>query len=253
MDTTASRPSFLPTADPYCDLDVVDARAPRFLQATVGIGALVAVLTGWWVILALLAAQLAVGLRFGRRYCLPCFAYFEWVQPRLGEGPIEDARPPRFANMIGLGVLTAASMAYAVGLTGVGFALGGLVAFLALVAAITGFCTGCQIYRLGARLRGIRGHELDRIDPADLESLAGPMRAAGSAGVGNLVVAFSHPLCTECRELESHLRADGRSFVRIDVRERPDLARKYGIVLVPTVVEVAPSGTVIRPATPQRA
>ena len=228
MDTTASRP-FLPTADPYCDDDVVDARAPRFLQATVGIGALVAVLTGWWVILALLAAQLAIGLRFGRRYCLPCFAYFEWVQPRIGEGPIEDARPPRFANFIGLGVLSAASVAYAVGWTGVGVALGGLVAFLALLAAVTGFCTGCQIYRLGARLRGIRGHELDRIDPADL----GPMPAAG-----NLVVAFSHPLCTECRELESHLRADGRPFVRIDVRERPDLARKYGIALVPTLVEV---------------
>jgi hypothetical protein len=236
MDTTASRP-FLPTADPYCDLDVVDARAPRFLQATVGIGALVAVLTGWWVILALLAAQLAIGLRFGRRYCLPCFAYFEWVQPRIGEGPIEDARPPRFANMIGLGVLSAASVAYAVGWTGVGVALGGLVAFLALLAAVTGFCTGCQIYRLGARLRGIRGHELDRIDPADL----GPMPAAG-----NLVVAFSHPLCTECRELESNLRGEGRPFVRIDVRQRPDLARKYGIALVPTLVEVAPTGTVIR-------
>ena len=192
------------------------------------------------MILALLAAQLAIGLRFGRRYCLPCFAYFEWVQPRIGEGPIEDARPPRFANLIGLGVLTAASVAYAVGWTGVGMALGGLVAFLALLAAVTGFCTGCQIYRLGARLRGIRGHELDRIDPADL----GPMPADG-----NLVVAFSHPLCTECRELESHLRADGRPFVRIDVRERPDLARKYGIALVPTLVEVTATGAVIRPAT----
>jgi Domain of unknown function (DUF4395) len=240
MDTTVPRP-FLPTADPYCDTDVVDARAPRFLQATVGIGALVAVLTGWWVILALLAAQLAIGLRFGRRYCLPCFAYFEWVQPRIGEGPIEDARPPRFANMIGLGVLTAASVAYIVGWTGVGVVLGVIVAFLALLAAVTGFCTGCQIYRLGARLRGIRGHELDRIEPADL----GPMPGGGE---GNLVVAFSHPLCTECRDLEAELRAKHRPFVRIDVRDRPDLARKYGIALVPTLVEVTPSGAIVRPA-----
>jgi hypothetical protein len=59
------------TAHPYRDLDVVDARAPRFLQATVGIGAVVAVLTGFWPILAMLAAQLGIGLRFGRRYCLP--------------------------------------------------------------------------------------------------------------------------------------------------------------------------------------
>jgi Domain of unknown function (DUF4395) len=246
MDSTVARPTLLRTADPYRDLDVVDARAPRFLQATVGIGSLIAVVTGWWVILALLAAQLAIGLRFGRRYCLPCVAYFEWVQPRIGEGPIEDARPPRFANWIGFGVLTTASVAYAVGWTGLGVALGVLVAFLALLAAVTGFCTGCQIYRLGARLRGIRGHELDRIEPADLEALVGPMRAAGTAGVGNLVVAFSHPLCTECRELESHLRADDRPFVRIDVRERPDLARKYGIALVPTVVEVTPNGAIVK-------
>ncbi len=135
MDSTVSRPTFFRTADPYRDLDVVDARAPRFLQATVGIGAVIAVLTGWWVILALLAAQLAIGLRYGRRYCLPCVAYFEWVQPRLGEGPIEDSRPPRFANLIGVSVLTAASVAYVVGWTGIGMALGGLVAFLALLAA----------------------------------------------------------------------------------------------------------------------
>jgi hypothetical protein len=242
MDSTVARPAFLRTAHPYRDLDVVDARAPRFLQATVGIGAVIALLTGFWPILALLAAQLGIGLRYGRRYCLPCVAYFEWVQPRIGEGPIEDARPPRFANWIGLTVLTAASVAYVVGWTGLGVALAGLVAFLALLAAVTGFCTGCQIYRLGARLRGIRSHQLERIDPADL----GPMSSVN--GAGNTVVAFSHPLCTECRELESTLKAERRPFVRIDVRERPDLARKYGIALVPTLVEVTPAGVVVRPA-----
>ena len=88
-------------ADPYRDLDVIDSRAPRFNQAVVGILSAVAVVTGWWWLLALLAAQLVVGLTFGRRYCLPCLAYFELVQPRFGEGQLEDARPPRFANMVG--------------------------------------------------------------------------------------------------------------------------------------------------------
>ena len=72
------------TADPYRDVDVVDARAPRVNQATVGILSAVAVLTGWWPILALLALQLGIGLRFGRRYCLPCLLYFEVILPRLG-------------------------------------------------------------------------------------------------------------------------------------------------------------------------
>ena len=41
------------TAHPYADTDVVDARAPRFNQATVGVVSLVALLTGWWWLLAL--------------------------------------------------------------------------------------------------------------------------------------------------------------------------------------------------------
>lgn len=146
---------FARTADPYRDLDVIDSRAPRFNQATIGTLALVAVLAGWWPLLGLLALQLAIGLTLGRRFCLPCLAYFELVQPRFGEGPLEDARPPRFANMVGLGVLSAATLAYAVGLTTVGALLGGLVAALALLAAATGFCAGCEAYKVGCRLRGV--------------------------------------------------------------------------------------------------
>lgn len=141
-------------ADPYRDLTVIDSRAPRTNQAVIGTLALVAVVTGWWWLLAVLALQLAVGLTFGRRYCLPCLAYFELIQPRFGEGPLEDARPPRAANMVGLVVLTAASVAYALGWPVAGMALGALVAALALLAAITGFCTGCEAYKLGCLLRG---------------------------------------------------------------------------------------------------
>ena len=72
-------------AHPYRDLDVIDSRAPRFNQATVGVVALLAVASGWWWLLALLAAQLAVGLTFGRQYCLPCLFYFEVVQRVFGE------------------------------------------------------------------------------------------------------------------------------------------------------------------------
>ena len=111
-------------ADPYRDTDVIDSRAPRFNQAVVGVVSVLAVLTGWWWLLALLAAQLAVGLTFGRRFCLPCLAYFELVQPRFGEGPLEDSRPPRVANMVGIAVLGAASIAYAAGWTALGAGLG---------------------------------------------------------------------------------------------------------------------------------
>jgi len=225
----------LRTADPYRDLDVIDARAPRFNQATIGLLALVAVLTGWWLILGLLAAQLAIGLIFGRRYCLPCLAYFELVQPRFGEGPVEDSRPPRFANMVGVAVLGAATLAYVLGAGTVGAALGLLVAGLALLAAATGLCAGCEAYRLGARLRGVRSHLLDRVELGDF----------GLAPNGEVVVQFTHPLCSDCATLERRFRAEGRSVVTVDVSKRPELARKYGVALVPTAVAVSSSGAVV--------
>ena len=111
-------------------------------------------LTGWWLLLALLALQLALGLTLGRRWCLACVFYFEVLQPRLGEGPLEDSRPPRFANMVGLAFLGTASVAYLAGWATAGAVLGGIVAALALLAAVTGFCTGCTAYKLGYALTG---------------------------------------------------------------------------------------------------
>jgi hypothetical protein len=223
------------TADPYRDLDVIDARGPRFNQLVVGSLALVAFLTGWWWLLALLAAQLALGLTFGRRFCLPCLAYFELVQPRLGEGPIEDSRPPRFANMVGVVVFGAASVALVAGLDVLGWALGLLCAGLALLAAATGLCAGCELYRIGARLRGVRTHRLDRVDLDDF----------GLSPDGEVVVQFTHPLCSDCRTLERRLRDEGRRVVTVDVSAHPSLARKYGVALVPTAVAVNGAGTVL--------
>lgn len=223
------------TADPYGDLDVIDARAPRFNQATIGLLALVSFATGWWPLLGLLAAQLVVGLTLGRRWCLPCLAYFELVQPRVGEGPIEDSRPPRFANAIGVAVLGAASLAHAAGFSTLGWTLGLLVAALAIVAAATGLCAGCELYRFGARLRGVRSHRLDRIDLSDL----------GLSPNGDVVVQFTHPLCSDCRALGLRLRDEGRRVVTVDVSRRPELARKYGVVLVPTAVAVNGKGAVV--------
>ena len=221
-------------ADPYHDLDVIDRRAPRANQLAIGVLALVAFVTGWWPILGLLALQLVIGLSLGRRWCLACVAYFELVQPRFGEGPLEDSRSPRFANVMGAVVLTTATAAIAAGYSTLGWALGLLVAALALLAAVTGFCTGCEIYRLGARLRGVGHGELRRIDRSDIGDAA-----------GDVVVHFTHPLCSECLDVERRLRSEGRTLVTVDVRRRPDLARKYGIGIVPTAVAVAADGAIM--------
>jgi hypothetical protein len=227
-------PSARRTADPYRDLEVIDARAPRFNQAVVAALSLGAALTSAWWPLALLAAQLGLGLWRGRRWCLPCVAYFELVQPWLGEGPLEDSRPPRFANQVGAVVSGAGALAGALGLPVLAAALGLLVGSLALLGAATGFCTGCAIYRLAARLRGLRPGALLQVDLAELGVPAG--RGA--------VVQFTHPLCADCQELSRRLAREGEAPVLVDVSRRRDLARRYKVASVPLAVRVDAGGLV---------
>jgi hypothetical protein len=141
--------------NPYLDTHVIDSRGPRTNQAIVGVGALLAFLLQQEWIVVLLALQLIVGLTLGRRFCLPCRLWFDVLQPRLGEGAIEDARVPRFANVIGAVFLTASSVLLYAGYSTLGWALALIVAALALLATVTGLCVGCELYMLLARARGI--------------------------------------------------------------------------------------------------
>lgn len=232
--STTTLPAFTRRADPWRDLLVIDARAPRFNQLVVATGSLVAVLTGFWPLLGLLGTQLAVSVLFGRKYCLPCVFYFEVIQPRFGEGELEDSRAPRFANIIGAVFLLSAAVASAAGFVTLGSVLGGTVAALAGLAVSTGLCVGCEVYKLLAKLRGIKGGLLERID---LEQL-------GVLPEENLVVLFTHPLCSECHEVKPRLEKEGHRVISIDVSQRKDLARKYGVTLVPFAVTVGADGRV---------
>jgi hypothetical protein len=235
--TTSPAPApFTRRADPWKDLSVIDARGPRFNQTVVAVGSVLALVTGAWPLLGLLGLRLAVSVRFGRRYCLPCVFYFEVLQPRLGEGPLEDSRAPRFANIIGAVVLSSATLAYVVGFPRVGFGLGLVVAGLATLAATTGLCVGCELYRVLAWARGIKGGRLERVD---LEALG------VTSASPEVVVLFTHPLCSDCQVAGPKLEAAGHRVVKVDISKDRALARKYGVDLVPLAWRVGADGVVL--------
>jgi hypothetical protein len=73
---------------------------------------------------------------------------------------------------VGVVFLGAAAIALALGFTVLGWTLALLVAALALGAAATGICAGCEIYRLLARIRGV-----------ELCATCGGREASGSVAV----------------------------------------------------------------------
>ncbi len=220
-------------ADPYRDLDVIDRRAPRANQLAIGVLAVVAFLTGWWPILGLLALQLVVGITLGRRWCIACVAYFELVQPRIGEGPLEDSRSPRFANMMGAVVLTVGDRRARRRPLDAG--LGPRAARRRAGAPrgrdrVLHRLRDLPARRAPARRRP-RGAPPDR-----------PCRRRRGGGRGRRPL---HPSAV--------LRVPGRRAAApgggADARDgrrppRPDLARKYGIGIVPTAVAVAADGAI---------
>lgn len=147
---------YLPSVDPFHDLEVIDQRAPRTVQTTVALMTGAAYLLDFWPLVTLMGLQLIVGLTLGRRFCVPCLFYFKVLQPRFGEGRIEDSRPPRFANVVGAVFMMTATVLFLVGAPSAGWVFSLIVTALAGFAAISGICVGCEMFVAFARLRGIK-------------------------------------------------------------------------------------------------
>lgn len=146
---------YKPSIDPWLDTDLIDERAPRTNQAIVALVTGLAYLLSFEPLVALMALQLVAGLALGRPWCVACHLYFRVIQPRLGEGRIEDSRPPRFANIVGAIFLTAATLLFAVGWTTPAWVLTLVVTALAEFAVVSGICVGCEMYVAFARVRGV--------------------------------------------------------------------------------------------------
>jgi hypothetical protein len=221
-------------------MNTIDSRAPRTNQLLVSSAVLIAYLVDAPIVLPAVAAVLVFGVLAGPRYILSYQLYFRLIQPRLGEGRVEDARKPNFAQLMGAGGLLVAHGLISAGLGTAGWLLTGGLAAAALYSVARDFCLGCKTYELLAKLRGVTRWRASRLEPADV----------GLDPAGTTVVEFLHPMCHDCQLWQRRLQERGEPFVTVDVSQRPDLADRYGIALVPTVLEVAPDGLVLRQLAP---
>jgi hypothetical protein len=142
-------------AAPAPGAPTVDVRAARLSQALVAALVLAAAALGSWKLLAVPAAHLAVSAVLGRRGNAIVRAFDAWLAPRFRAPLLEDARPPRFANVVGAVFLGAALLAHAAGAAILGWALALVVGALALLASATGLCVGCWLYGYLGPFRGV--------------------------------------------------------------------------------------------------
>lgn len=135
----------------------IDPRGPRTNQAVLAVGLALGFVLGWWPVAPLFAVVLGLGVVLGPKWGPVLVAYRHLLAPRLGPPTeLEDPRPPRFAAAIGLAFLAAATVAFILGASVVGWVLALIVAALAALAAVTGLCVGCEMYLLLNRLRPVR-------------------------------------------------------------------------------------------------
>jgi hypothetical protein len=146
---------------------MIDPRQPRLGQGITGTALLIGFLLDQPLMLPVLAVILAAA-SLGGPSTNPYALLFRGARSAGWIGPpreLEEAGPPRFSNTLGFVFLTVASLAYYLPdqpVTWLAWGLGLLVSALALLAAITGLCVGCEMYVFVRRL-ATRGRVARRI------------------------------------------------------------------------------------------
>jgi hypothetical protein len=133
-------------------VNLIDARGPRFSAVITTLVLAAALVTQSAALIAIQLVVFAIGAFAGPAKTPYAFLFKKLVKPRLkGAVPTEDARPPQFAQSVGLifavvafaGSLLSIPALFTVA---VGFAL-----FAAFLNAAFNFCLGCEIYLLALR------------------------------------------------------------------------------------------------------
>ncbi|WP_329484036.1 DUF4395 domain-containing protein [Kribbella sp. NBC_01484] len=132
----------------------VDPRGLRFAAGvTTVVLALTLVLNSPWP-LAVQAVVFAISVAFGVQASPYGLLFKRLIRPRLGPPKeLEDAAPPRFAQLVGLVFAVAGLIGYLTGATVLGVVATGFALVAAFVNATVGLCLGCEAYLLIHRIR----------------------------------------------------------------------------------------------------
>ena len=134
----------------------IDPRGPRFTAAITLIILAVALVTPRAVSIVLVALQASaflIGSARGVQFTPTAYVFRSLIRPRLAAPTeLEDARPPRFAQTVGLAFTLVALIGYASGAVLVGQIAVGFAVIAAFLNAVFGFCLGCELYLLIKRI-----------------------------------------------------------------------------------------------------
>ncbi|MDT0465438.1 DUF4395 domain-containing protein [Streptomyces gibsoniae] len=137
----------------------VDPRGPRFAAVLTTLVLLLVLVTGSSVLLAAQAVVFGLGAVRGLRWSPYGWLYRRLVRPRLGPPQeLEDERPPRFAQAVGLGFAVVGAAGYLSGVTWLGIAASAAALAAAFLNAAFGYCLGCELYLLAVRSRARLSH-----------------------------------------------------------------------------------------------
>ncbi|MFC7134197.1 MULTISPECIES: DUF4395 domain-containing protein [Salinibaculum] len=127
---------------------LVDPRAPRFGQSLTALALVAAIAFQLPVFVYAVAVVLTAAVVSGWRIDLYATLWRHGAM-RVLDPPAErePAAPHRFARVLGAAFTAAATVAFVTGFPLAGYALAATVAALAGLAASTGFCLGCRMYR----------------------------------------------------------------------------------------------------------
>ena len=131
----------------------IDARGARFSAVLTTIVLAAGLVTSnLWILIAQ-GIVFAIGAFAGPAKTPYAFLFKKFVKPRLrGEVPTEDARPPQFAQSVGLIFAVVALVGSLLSIPALFTVAVGFALFAAFLNAAFNFCLGCEIYLIAVRI-----------------------------------------------------------------------------------------------------